>query len=58
MILDECTAGHVNLLETLVGRLAQRLLTLPGVRGVRVKITKPEIFADCEAAVQAQAGQW
>ncbi|MDR0458716.1 MAG: dihydroneopterin aldolase, partial [Burkholderiaceae bacterium] len=28
-IIDECTARHVNLLETLVGKLCMRLLQLP-----------------------------
>ena len=46
IIIDECTAEHVNLLETLIGKLAQRLLQLPGVVGVRVKIAKLEIFDD------------
>ena len=58
IIIDECTAAHVNLLESMIGRLAERLLTLPGVLGVRVKISKPEIFSDCEVSMQAQAGQW
>lgn len=58
IIIDECTARHVNLLESMIGRLAERLLTLPGVIGVRVKISKPEIFPDCEVAMQALAGQW
>ncbi|NCN97738.1 MAG: dihydroneopterin aldolase, partial [Rhodoferax sp.] len=38
IIIDECTAEHVNLLETLIGKLANRLMRLPGVKGVRVKI--------------------
>ncbi|MDO5087009.1 MAG: dihydroneopterin aldolase [Comamonadaceae bacterium] len=58
IIIDECTAEHVNLLETLIGKLCQRLLRLPGVRGVRVKITKLEIFDDCEVAIRMEAGQW
>lgn len=58
IIIDECTAEHVNLLETLIGKLAQRLLTLPGVVGVRVKITKLEIFDDCAVAISTEAGQW
>ena len=28
IIIDECTAEHVNLLETLIGKLAHRLLLL------------------------------
>jgi dihydroneopterin aldolase len=46
IIIDECTAEHVNLLETLIGKLANRLMQLPGVQGVRVKIAKLEIFDD------------
>lgn len=58
IIIDECTAEHVNLLESLIGKLAQRLMQLPGVRGVRVKIAKLEIFDDCEVAIRMQSGQW
>ncbi|MCW5219775.1 dihydroneopterin aldolase [Verminephrobacter aporrectodeae] len=58
IIIDECTAEHVNLLESLIGKLAQRLLQLPGVLGVRVTIAKLEIFADCEVAIRVETGQW
>ena len=58
IIIDECTAEHVNLLETLIGKLARRLLQLPGVVGVRVKIAKLEIFDDCEVAIRMESGQW
>ena len=58
IIIDECTAEHVNLLETLIGKLCDRLMRLPGVLGVRVKITKLQIFDDCEVAIRMQAGQW
>jgi len=58
IIIDECTAEHVNLLESLIGKLAQRLLQLPGVLGVRVKIAKLEIFDDCEVAIRIETGQW
>ncbi len=58
IIIDECTAEHVNLLETLIGKLAHRLMQLPGVLGVRVKIAKLEIFDDCEVAIRVEAGQW
>jgi len=57
IIIDECTAEHVNLLETLIGKLAHRLMELPGVLGVRVKIAKLEIFDDCEVAIQMVTGQ-
>ncbi len=58
IIISECTAEHVNLLETLIGKLAHRLMQLPGVVGVRVKIAKLEIFDDCEVAIRVETGQW
>ena len=58
IIIDECTAEHVNLLETLIGKLTHRLMQLPGVLGVRVKIAKLEIFEDCEVAIRMETGQW
>ena len=58
IIITECTAEHVNLLETLIGKLAHRLMQLPGVLGVRVKIAKLEIFDDCEVAIKVETGQW
>ena len=58
IIIDECTAEHVNLLESRIGKLANRLMQLPGVRGVRVKIAKLEIFDDCEVAIRVETGQW
>ena len=57
-IIDECTAEHVNLLESLIGKLAHRLMQLPGVIGVRVQIAKLEIFSDCEVAIRVETGQW
>ena len=58
IIIDECTSQHVNLLESLIGKLAQRLMQIPGVLGVRVKIAKLEIFHDCEVAIRVETGQW
>lgn len=58
IIIDECTAKHVNLLETLIGKLAHRLMLLPGVVGVRVSIAKLEIFDDCEVIINVETGQW
>jgi len=58
IIIDECTAEHVNLLESLIGKLANRLMQLHGVIGVRVKIAKLEIFDDCEVAIRMETGQW
>jgi len=58
IIIDECTAQHVNLLETLIGKLSRRLMQIPGVLGVRVKIAKLEIFDDCEVAIRVESGSW
>jgi dihydroneopterin aldolase len=58
IIINECTAEHVNLLESLIGKLADRLMQLPGVLGARVKIAKLEIFDDCEVAIRVETGQW
>ncbi|HYF17931.1 MAG TPA: dihydroneopterin aldolase [Ramlibacter sp.] len=58
IIIEECTAEHVNLLESLIGKLALRLMQLPGVLGVRVKIAKLEIFDDCEVAIRVETGLW
>ena len=58
IIIDECTERHINLLESLIGKVASRLMQLPGVQGVRVKIAKLEIFDDCEVAIQLETGQW
>ncbi|MEO8545670.1 MAG: dihydroneopterin aldolase [Betaproteobacteria bacterium] len=58
IIIDECTAQHVHLLETLIGKLARRLMQIPGVLGVRVKIAKLEIFDDCEVAIRVETGKW
>jgi 7,8-dihydroneopterin aldolase/epimerase/oxygenase len=58
IIIEDCTAQHVNLLETLIGKLCKRLMELPGVLGVRVQIAKLEIFDDCEVAIKMETGQW
>ena len=58
IVIEECTAEHVNLLESLIGKLAHRLLQMPGVLGVRVKIAKLEIFDDCEVAIRVETGEW
>ena len=58
IIIDECTERHINLLETLIGKLSLCLMQLPGVLGVRVKIAKLEIFDDCEVAIRVETGQW
>jgi 7,8-dihydroneopterin aldolase/epimerase/oxygenase len=58
IIIDECTERHINLLESLIGKVSLRLMQLPGVVGVRVKIAKLEIFDDCEVAIRVETGQW
>jgi dihydroneopterin aldolase len=58
IIIEECTAEHVNLLESLIGKLAHRLMLLPGVLGARVRIAKLEIFDDCEVAIRVETGHW
>jgi dihydroneopterin aldolase len=58
IVIEECTAVHINLLETMIGKLAHRLMRLPGVLGVRVRIAKLEIFDDCEVAIRVETGQW
>lgn len=57
-IIDECTAEHTDLVEALLGKLSNRLMGLPGVVGVRLKLTKLEIFPDCEVAVSSETGIW
>ena len=58
IIIDECTAEHTDLLEALLGKLCTRLMKLVGVAGVRIKVTKLEIFPDCQVAISAECGQW
>lgn len=58
IVISECTERHVNLLESLTGKLCLRLMRLPGVLGVRTKIVKLEIFDDCEVSIEQQVGQW
>jgi 7,8-dihydroneopterin aldolase/epimerase/oxygenase len=48
-ILDEVGKGHVNLLETLAGRISTRLLLLKGVNLVTLRVDKPSIFPDCDS---------
>jgi 7,8-dihydroneopterin aldolase/epimerase/oxygenase len=54
--LEEVASGHTNMLETLSGRIVQRLLDLPSVMQASVRIDKPSIFADCDSvAVETSA---
>lgn len=45
---QEAEGPHINMLETLAGRIAERLLALPGVARTRVRVTKPNIFPDSD----------
>lgn len=58
IIIDDCTAEHTDLLEALLGKLCTRLMGLPGVVGVRIKVAKLEIFPDCQVAISAECGEW
>jgi len=59
IIIDECTAEHVNLLETLIGKLSPPPdAAARCVLGTRIKIAKLEIFADCEVAIRMETGHW
>lgn len=58
IIIEECTAEHTDLLEAMLGKLCTRLMKLAGVVGVRIKVTKLEIFPDCQVAISAECGQW
>ena len=52
----EAERSHTHLLETLAGRIAQRALQLPGVAAARVRVAKPQVFADCDVvSVEVQA---
>ncbi len=49
-LVDECTSGHVHLLETLSERLISRILAeFPEVSSAKIRIGKPNAFPDCAA---------
>lgn len=49
-IIDCCTQQHLHLLETLIEKTAHTLMhTFPSVIRVKLRISKPEAFADCNA---------
>ncbi|MEY4750711.1 MAG: hypothetical protein RIQ60_2925 [Pseudomonadota bacterium] len=58
LILTTCSTGHTRLLETLVERLARQLMRLPGVLAVRLRITKLDIFDDCDVNIGTELGDW
>jgi dihydroneopterin aldolase len=54
---QEAEGEHVNMLETLAGRIATRLAALHGVGQARVRVVKPGIFPDCDGvAVEVVTG--
>lgn len=49
-IVSECTQAHVNLLETLIERVVNRLFReFAEVQRVKIRISKPSAFSDCAA---------
>jgi len=58
ILLDDSTAGHVHLLESLVRQFAKRLGWQPIISGVRLKVAKLHIFEDSEAAIALETGVW
>lgn len=58
IVIDTCTKQHINLLESLTGKLCVTLMRLPNVLGARVRIVKLDIFDDCEVSIQQEVGQW
>lgn len=49
-MLAECTRGHVNLLETLIERMAARIFNeFADIRWLQISLGKPTVFADCRA---------
>lgn len=49
-IIDEITRAHTHLLETLIERLAARIYQdFPSVERVKIRLSKPAAFDDCDA---------
>jgi len=49
-IVQECTQAHVNLLETLIEQVCNRLMQeFAEVQRVKIRISKPNAFSDCAA---------
>jgi 7,8-dihydroneopterin aldolase/epimerase/oxygenase len=56
--IEQVEHGHINMLETLAGRIAANLLSHSVVSRVRVRVDKPSIFTDCDSvAVEVTAEQ-
>lgn len=54
--LAEAQCGHINMLETLAGRIVARLLAHDAVRSARVRVDKPSIFNDCDSVAVEVSG--
>jgi dihydroneopterin aldolase len=50
-------SGHINMLETLAGRILQDLLTERDVVAGTVSVTKPNIFPDCDGVTVSVTGR-
>ena len=50
-------SGHINMLETLAGRILQDLLNERGVCAGTVSVTKPNIFPDCDGVTVSISGR-
>ncbi|MQR00678.1 dihydroneopterin aldolase [Glaciimonas soli] len=48
-IKERMAQGHVHLQETLCDDIAERLLSHPSVRAVRVSTEKPDAYPDCDS---------
>ena len=51
-LIDIIESQHFQLLEVLVGKVYSTLMRNSYVIGVKVKISKPDIFNDCEVAYE------
>ena len=51
-LIDIIQSQHFHLLETLVNKIHSNLMIYSYVIGAKVKITKPDIFNDCEVAYE------
>ncbi|AGF46607.1 dihydroneopterin aldolase [Candidatus Kinetoplastibacterium desouzaii TCC079E] len=48
IIIEESTDTHINLIETLINRIINKITTnLPEVLSLQIKIEKPMAFSDC-----------
>ena len=52
IILNVVNSKHYNLIEKLGGTLIKKLKILDKVKFVKVKITKPDVFDDCNVSYE------